>query len=196
MKQKSIFLYSIIAFSVVIYFSFSTYVLPKTYLSLPSVIPLPTLTNIKISESQVAVGESFEVNITAANQGDRADIQIISVAFPNLTSSKGLVHVKEHDFTNSPIFIEIGDEIGSAYGGLKKTVIAKYPSIEAFGRPWNAGESHSLAIEVRPDTAGRFVMFVKLVALPHTSDLAHFPKEGMRDHQEEFVEVYSVVVQP
>ena len=41
---------------------------------------------------------------------------------------------------------------------------------------------------------GRFVVFVKSVALPHTSELAHYPQDGTLDPQKEFVEPYSVQV--
>jgi hypothetical protein len=72
--------------------------------------------------------------------------------------------------------------------------MAQYASIEAFSRPWEAGNTYTADIEVIPKTEGRFVVFVKSVALPHTWDQAHYPQAGTLDQQKEFVEIYSVQV--
>ena len=195
MKRRYIFLYSAAIAALAIYYLFSIYLLPRMYLSLPEVTASPVL-RVNMSSSVVKVGDVFTLAVAGDNQGDKADIQIISVAFPNLTSTKGVVHIKNHDFSHNPVFIEVGEQIGSSYAGLEKPVSAKYPSVEFYGRPWYPHETHSLQIEVTPDKVGRFVIFVKSVALPHTTDLANFPRAGIRDHQQEFVEVYFVMVQP
>lgn len=41
---------------------------------------------------------------------------------------------------------------------------------------------------------GDFVVFVKVVALPNTSDLSHYPAVGIRGQQQEFVNVYRIIV--
>ena len=48
--------------------------------------------------------------------------------------------------------------------------------------------------EVKPNNVGRFVIFVKTIALPHTNELGHYPKNGIKDHQGEFVVVSSIEV--
>jgi len=41
---------------------------------------------------------------------------------------------------------------------------------------------------------GDFVVFVKVVALPNTSDLSHYPAVGIRGQQQEFVNVHRIIV--
>ena len=43
----------------------------------------------------------------------------------------------DYDFTQKPVFIEIGDEVGSEYIGLDKVINSPYPSIEANSTPWH-----------------------------------------------------------
>lgn len=194
MKNKYALVTGIIA-ALTIYFFLALYILPQVYLSEPQVKPVPMLTNIDMP-AESSAGRPFTISITGANEGDTADIQIISVAFPNITRIDGLVQIEHHDFTQTPRFVHLGDEVGSAYMGLERIVHAEYPSIEFFSRPWHAHVTHHIQIEVKPDTVGKFVVLVKTVALPHTSELAHYPREGFKDHQEEFVKVYSVDVKP
>jgi hypothetical protein len=89
--------------------------------------------------------------------------------------------------------VDIGDAVGSGYSGTE-TVSAQYPSIEAFSRPWDEGTQYALALRVRPQAEGDFVVFVKSVAFPHTWDGAHYPGDGLVDYQQEFVESYSIQV--
>ena len=121
-----------------------------------------------------------------------ADMQIVSVGFPNLTASSE-VEVLRHDFRQTPFVIERGDGVGSGYTG-SNTVLAQYPSIEAFSRPWERGATYTVDLQVEPKTDGRFVVFVKSVAFPHTWDSAHYPNAGLVDYQQEFVESYYVQV--
>jgi len=59
---------------------------------------------------------------------------------------------------------------------------------------WEAGKTYSADIEAIPKTEGKFVVFIKSVALPHTWDQAHYPQDGTLDQQKEFVGTYSVQV--
>ena len=43
-----------------------------------------------------------------------------------------------------------------------------------------AGKTYSADIEVIPKMEGRFVVFIKSVALPHSWELAHYPQDGTR----------------
>ena len=56
--------------------------------------PVPILTNVKISALEVPVGKSFNISLFGSNEGNSADLQIISVAFPNLTHIDGFVQNK------------------------------------------------------------------------------------------------------
>ena len=191
---RSFVLTAIITISLTTYFLLSIYVIPSLYVTLPQIRALPRISNVSISPNMVHLGKTFYVNITAENMGDNADIQIVSIAFPNLTRSAGFVTIKQSDFTQKPIFIKIGDKIGSAYAGLGNLVYARYPSLECFSRPWYSHIIHHVQLEVKPVSVGRFMIFLKTIALPHLNNKSHYPQIGIKDYQNEFVTVYSVQV--
>ena len=89
--------------------------------------------------------------------------------------------------------VEPGDEVGSGYA-TGRVVVAQYPSVEAFSRPWEQGSAYSIDLQVQPQSEGTFIVYIKSVALPHSWDGAHYPREGLADYQGEFVESYSVQV--
>ena len=155
---------------------------------------VPVITNVKMSASEVPLGKSFNIKVTSSNQGDTADIQIVSIAFPNLTSisDSDIITIKNRNFNQKPQFVKTGEEIGSKYSGLSKATTAKYPSIEFYSRPWKTAAIYQAEIEIKPHAIGRFVIFIKAVSLPHNNEISHYPQTGIKDHQEEYVEVYSV----
>jgi hypothetical protein len=183
-----------IATSLTIYFSLSIYILPKIYLSMSRLIPVPIITNVNISKLQVPLGRPFNITLIGSNQGNSADVQIISVAFPNLTRPNDFVQVKESDFNQRPVIVKKGDELSSGYLENKIPLKSKYTLIEAYNRPWHSHDIHHLLMQVKTHTLGRFVIFVKTVALPYTNELSHYPREGIKDQQGEFVNVYSISV--
>jgi hypothetical protein len=180
--------------SLVIYFSLSIYILPKIYLSMSRLNPVPILTNVKISALEVPVGKSFDISLIGSNEGNSADLQIISVAFPNLTRIDGFVQVKESDFNQRPVIVKKGDELGSAFLENKASIRSNYPLLEAYNRPWHLHDIHHILIQVKPYIVGRFVIFVKIIVLPYTNESSRYPHEGIKDQQGEFVNVYSINV--
>jgi hypothetical protein len=181
--------------SLIIYYSLSIFIIPQFYfLSSSEVKSQPVITAAKLSASKVVVGESFDLTITAMNNGDTADMQVVSLSFPNITSIDSIVKISKYNFTQKPVFIEMGDKVGSEYVGIDKVINAYYPAIEANSRPWANGDYYQIRIEVKPNTVGRFVIFVKTIALPYTNELGHYPRFGIKDYQGEFVAVSSVEV--
>jgi hypothetical protein len=181
--------------SAAIYFAVAAFVLPQQYLAtIEPARPAPLITAVSVSDLSIALGEQFTVRVSATNRGDPADLQIVSVAFPNATKLDDVATVKEHNFKQSPRFIKAGDEIGAGYEGPQRVVIASYPAIEAISRPWERGETFTIEVAVGPPAEGRFLVFVKAVALPHNGSQAHFPAEGLVDQQDEYVSVYEVDV--
>jgi hypothetical protein len=164
------------------------------YVRIPAPKPLPVINNTSISPSLIHLGNTFYFSVRAQNTGDNADIQIISIAFPNLSRIDRSVHIQQSDFTQKPLFVNVGDKVGSDYTGLENIVYAKYPSIEAFSRPWHSKATHNIILEIRPSSTGKFLIFLKAVSLPHTNNLAHYPQNGIKDFQNEFVKVYAVYV--
>jgi hypothetical protein len=193
-RAEIIVLIGAIATSLAIYFSLSIYIFPKIYLSMSTLKPVPILTNVNISKLQVPVGTPFNISFIGSNQGNSADVQIISVAFPNLTRTNDFVQVKESDFNQRPLIFKKGDELSSGYSQNKIPLKSKYHLIEAYNRPWHSHDIHHLLVQVKPYTVGRFVIFVKTIALPYTNELSHYPRGGIKDQQGEFVNVYSINV--
>lgn len=190
---KTIILTSAIVVALIVYFSLSLYVFPQSYQSIEARRPLANVTDVIISKPDVTLGQALTISITGTNNGEDADMQVVSVGFPNLTTTDN-TKILTHNFDQTPILIAPGEILSSEYSDTDSTVLAQYTSIEAFSRPWEAGKTYSADIEVIPNTEGRFVIFVKSVALPHTWDQAHYPQDGILDQQKEFVEVYSVQV--
>jgi hypothetical protein len=183
-----------IATSLTIYFSLSIYILPKIYLSMSRLKPVPIITSVNISKLQVPFGRQFNITLIGSNLGNSADVQIISVAFPNFTRPNDFVQVKESDFNQRPVIVKKGDELSSGYLENKIPLKSKYILIEAYNRPWHPHDIHHLLMQVKPHTVGRFVIFVKTIALPYTNEFSHYPREGIKDQQGEFVNVYSIIV--
>jgi len=175
------------------YFGMVLFVIPQEYTNVQTLEPRPSFT-AKISSNHIRLGDSFDVVIDSSNSNDAADIQIVSIAFPNMTQIGDQVKVIGYDFTQSPRYVKTGDKIGYDYSGGIKSVLAQYPSIEAYSRPVYPGAHYSIELKVTPDTVGNFTIFAKTVAIPHASDYSHYPYSGIRDHQNEHVESFSVAV--
>jgi hypothetical protein len=191
---KAILLTSAVAVALVAYFSLSLYVFPQSYQSIEPHRPQAIVTDVSLSAPDIALGQALTISVTGTNNGeDAADMQIVSVGFPNLTSIDN-IKILKHNFTQTPMLITPGELLSSRYSTTEESVSAQYASIEAFSRPWEAGKTYSADIEVIPKTEGKFVVFIKSVALPHTWEQAHYPQDGTLDQQKEFVETYSVQV--
>ena len=191
---KAIILTSAVAVALMVYFSLSLYVFPQSYQAIEPRRPQALVTDVSLSAPTVALGQALTISVTGINNGeDPADMQIVSVGFPNLTSVDNIKMLK-HNFTQTPMLITPGKLLGSQYSTTEASVSAQYASIEAFSRPWEAGKTYSADIEVIPKTEGKFVVYIKSVALPHTWEQAHYPPDGTLDQQKEFVETYSVQV--
>ena len=190
---KAIILTGVVALALVIYFSLSLYVFPQSYQSIETRRPQAIVTNVSLSAPDIPLGQALTISVTGTNNGEDADMQIVSVGFPNLTATDN-IKILKHNFDQTPILIAPGELLSSEYSDTDSSVLAQYASIEVFSRPWEAGKTYSANIEVIPKTEGKFVVFIKSVALPHTWEQAHYPQWGILDQQREFVETYTVEV--
>jgi hypothetical protein len=141
---------------------------------------------------EVKVGQLVSINVSATNAGDEADLQTVSVAFPNITSASKIT-VLSQDFLQRPVLISRGTQLGIDYTGTQ-TATAQYAAIEAQSWPWEQGKQYTIDLQISPEKQGTFVILVKSVALPHTWDSAHYPKDGILDQQHEFTQPYFVSV--
>jgi hypothetical protein len=193
--MKKIFLYFVIGFFIVLYFSFTIFILPEKYLSTEQLVPQPYF-EVVLSDQEIILGDSFRLSIVSENRGDYGDIHILSTSFPTLSEIAGIVEIITHDFTQSSVSIAPGDIIGAKYSGGLESAIAKYPSIEAMNRPILPGAENHLELIITPEKPEIFTIYVKSVNIPHTSNQSHYPVSGILDHQNEYVLEYSVNVNP
>ena len=128
-----------------------------------------------ISENNITLGDSFRFDIVSVNNGDYADIHIVSVAFPDLTMVDDVVKINTYDFTLSPSYIHVDEEIRSNYSGGVETTFSQYPSIEAMSRPLKPNVQTHFDLLITPKESGIFNIYVKSIGIPHTSDLSHYP---------------------
>ena len=178
-----------------LYFILTVFILPSEFLMTEQLVPEPSFTAI-LSETNISLGDSFNLDIVSVNNGDYADIHIVSVAFPDLSRIDDVAKITTYDFTLSPSYIYVDEEIGSNYSGGVETTLAQYPSIEAMSRPLKPDVQTHFDLLITPQELGVFNIYVKSIGIPHTSDLSHYPYSGFLDHQNEYVSVYSVSVNP
>ncbi len=193
MKRLPIFV--LIGVSLTAYFALTAFILPEKYMSHEKLVSQPHF-EVKISDKEITLGESFRLDITTRNSGEYGDIHILSTAFPDLNEVGSIVKISTYDFTQPPNNIISGEKIIAKYSGGLEHINAKYPSIEAMSRPVQPGSTYNLSQVITPEKAENFSIYVKTVNIPHTSNLSHYPQTGILDHQGEYVNVYSVMVNP
>ena len=189
------FLISGVMITVLFVYFFTTLVIfPQEHLSHKVIEPQP-IQNVTLSVNNISLGESFKISIETENKNDVADILITSVAFPGLQEIGDSVKIFSYDYTQSPRYIVPGNKINSEYtsGG---TITAQYPSIEAYSRNVAADTAYQMTLGVTPQNTGTFEMYIKTIAIPHTTALSHYPYQGLLDSQSEYVSVFTVNVNP
>lgn len=192
--MKKILISGGIITALTVYFIMTLVIFPQEYLAHSIIEPQPTQ-EITIDSNEILLGESFQINIQIINKNDISDILITSVGFPNFQEIGDKVEIISYDYTQSPRYIKPGEKLNSEYtsGG---PVPAEYPSIESYSRNVAPDTSYHMVLEITPTSEGTFEIYVKAIAIPHTSDLSHYPQDGFKDPQGEYVSVYTVNVNP
>jgi hypothetical protein len=174
------------------YFTLVMVVFPGAYQDTKAGVPQPSL-EVRLSTQQIKLGESFEMTLVATNLGEGADLQTLTVEFPQ---NQNLDNVKiiSYDFLQSPKSFLKDSQVGSDYNGGQDLIHSKYPFIEAYNRPSKPGHSSTMILQITPTEPGPFIVYSKTVAMPHLSEISHFPTQGMLDHQNEFVQEHIIEV--
>lgn len=183
-------IYAVVACVMAAYFVLAVMVFPKSYENSHINVPQPRL-EVNLSDKQILIGESFRMDIKSYNDGDAADLQIVTVSFPE-NENLDNIKITSYDFLQSPKMIEAGHDVGAQYG--EGTTKSQYPFLEAYSRPSKSGDTFGMTLEITPNAAGPFRVYAKSVAMPHSDDSSHFPPGGLLDHQNEFVVEYTVEV--
>src|SRR5690349_1894543 len=97
--------------AVILYFGLSFVFFPGFFhATLAHRHPAPELTSVILSPSPgqtVGVGKLVNISVVATNNGDAADVQTVSVGFPNITDA-GQITIADQNFLQKPILISEG----------------------------------------------------------------------------------------
>lgn len=194
-KAKHLLVIIVIGGLLVVFFGLDFFYYPELFKNSKQNIPEPVLI-VSILKNEINLGEPVNVTVLSKNVGDQADVLIVSIGFPNLETINENFKITSYNFTQSPHYVKINDELGARYSAGEEIVNAKYPSIEAYSRPVPNNTTFKVTLQITPDKVGNFEIYSKAIAIPHTSDRSHFPHDGFIDHQEEFVNVQNILVNP
>ena len=157
--MKKILIYSVGFVLLFLYFLLTVFILPSEFLMTEQLVPQPIF-EATLSETEINLGDSFRLDIVSKNIGDYADIHIVSVGFPDLTEIDDVVKIATYDFSLSPSYIDVDDEIGSSYSCGVDTTLAKYPLIQAMSRPLKSDIETHFDIVLTPKNSGIFNVYV------------------------------------
>ena len=192
--MKKIFISIVLIIALLVYFLLTLVIFPQEYLSHNIIEPQPSQ-EVTIDSNEISLGDSFQIKVQIFNKNDISDILITSVGFPNIQEIADKVEIISYDYTQSPRYIKPGEKLNSEYtsGG---PIPAEYPSIEAYSRNVAPDSSYHMVLGITPTNGGIFEIYVKTIAIPHTTNLSHYPRDGFKDPQGEYVSVYTVNVNP
>jgi len=188
---KKLFLVSPVILA--IYFTFVLVIFPQIYSNNDFGTAKPTL--YTMIPEQAKLDEPFEITLVSNNEGAEADLQTVTVGFPQISNMDD-IKIVSYDFLQSPKIFLQGRQIGSSYNSNNTPIEAKYPILEAYNRPSKTNHSSSMTIQIIPHQAGTFLIYTKTVTMPHTSEQSHFPRQGILDQQNEFVQEHKVIIIP
>lgn len=192
--MKKFIIFGTISVGLFFYFFLGLVIFPQEFLTHEIIEPQP-IQYVTFSNDEITLGESFEIEIEVKNKNDFADILITSIAFPNLQEIDDTVKISSYDFTQSPRNIVPGNKINSKYASGGQ-ITAIYPSIEAYSRNVKENSTYHMSVIITPQNLGPFETFIKTIAIPHTTELSHYPYDGILDSQSEYVSVFTVNVNP
>ena len=172
-----------------VYFLIMGVVFPDALSQTEKRITSPFFITSQETES-ISNGESFDFIIDAGITGSDSDMLILIIGFPDAKSFDG-IKIKSSEFTQSPKYFEIGDEVKTYYPSDFK--IAEYPLLHIFNMPNSIDKKPILQLEITPESLGEFRIFTKAKSAPFTDD-SNFPKGGFVDEDTEFVEKKVVLV--
>jgi hypothetical protein len=94
---KATILIVTVAAALIAYFSLSLYIFPQSYQLIEPRRPQATVTDVSLSAHNITLGQPLVISVAGTNSGDEADMQIVSVGFPNLTTTDN-IKILRHDF--------------------------------------------------------------------------------------------------
>lgn len=140
--------------------------------------PEPKVTVVERPPSEVGPGESFHLEITAKNVGEKASYGSIAISFPTLTEpgDARAVEILGAAPSAQKDKYEIGSELATRDGEL---ISSKYLLVEQGGtEPWGAGETKHIRIRVTPSAGEAFSSGKFLIQHRVTLEKETWPSPG------------------
>jgi hypothetical protein len=144
--------------------------------------PVPQLTSISELPETIVIGESFDLTVTAVNDGGLADEGYISVSFPGLTSvdDTAAVAFLPGSSSSGPVYSEY--PAGTSLRHKDTSFIEATYLVSQFDElPWNENETNSLALRITPGSTGDFVVQVRVFM--QAKQFWNDPESGPTDQQ-------------
>lgn len=153
--------------------------------------PSPKIVEVKFPPVCVKEDEYATISVTVENNGGHSSEGYISVSFPydeyiprSMVSGTGSEDNKLY---------QKGSEIWGKNGIIDRS---GDPLVELQEKNWNAGESHTLTMNVKPNSGSDEIVFYVRAALKNDADESYErdPNSGYTDQQGWYVKKYSVDV--
>jgi hypothetical protein len=149
--------------------------------------PSPKIVEVKFPPACIKEDEYATISVTVENNGGASSEGYISVSFPNGED------VSVVSGTEDETIYPIDSWIWNSKGEQIKSVD---PLVELFVPNWDAGESHKLTMNVKPNSGSNEIVFYARAALKNDADGSYErdPNSGYKDQQGWYAEKHSVDV--
>ena len=154
--------------------------------------PDPDIT-VNAIPQEISLGQSITVSSEVLNKGGDAESGGIIYSFPDMTSSAAKQYVSSNSATNIQNYVEFdkGETINTRTG----QTAAKYLMVEGSESDWSSNETRTLSIDVTPQQAGTFRIYVRSAMKGKDNNWYNEPTSSTETDQQQWpVNSYTVNV--
>ena len=152
--------------------------------------PSPKIVEVKFPPACVKEDEYARISVSVENNGGSSSEGYISVSFPN------------DEYIPRSMVSGTGNEYNTLYQkkseiwGKDGKIKSVDPLVELFERNWDAGESHTLTMNVKPNSGSDEIVFYVRAALKNDADESYErdPNSGYKDQQGWYAERHVIDV--
>ena len=123
--------------------------------------PEPTLTNIKLSTDEIALGDSFNLTVSSINNGGIAADGGINVSFPSFQDSDDDNHILDLGTDTGEPGLKLFPNDSEIHKKSGTKFSAQYLLSEYADADWSSGIEKQMKIQVTPKEEGDFVIYIR-----------------------------------